>query len=73
MMHPAVGNDAIGCDECGAWFHPKTQCIGLRRAIECILAEGGAGIRFIDAIFLMAHNLVGYLTKNLFLSYIYYS
>ena len=43
-----VGNNAIGCDQCNAWFHPKTQCTGLSvRAIECIQAEGGAGIRFI--------------------------
>ena len=43
-----VGNDAIGCDQCSAWFHPKTECTGLsKRAIECIQAEGGAGIRFI--------------------------
>ena len=43
-----VGNDAIGCDQCSAWFHPKTECTGLsKRAIDCIQAEGGAGIRFI--------------------------
>ena len=43
-----VGNDAVGCDQCSAWFHPKTQCTGLSsRAIECIQSEGGDGIRFV--------------------------
>ena len=43
-----VGNDAVGCDKCAAWFHPKTQCTGLSsRAIECIQSEGGDGVRFV--------------------------
>ena len=48
LCSTAVGNDAVGCDKCSAWFHPKTQCTGLSsRAIECILSEGGDGVRFV--------------------------
>ena len=43
-----VGGDSIGCDHCPSWFHPTTQCTGLKQAsIDCILSEGGDAIRFI--------------------------
>ena len=43
-----VGGDSIGCNHCPSWFHPTTQCTGLKPAsIDCILSKGGDAIRFI--------------------------
>ena len=43
-----TGEDAIGCDKCSSWFHPKTDCTGLSSdAINIILTEGGEAIKFI--------------------------
>ena len=43
-----VGDDGIGCDRCPHWFHPSTQCTGLKdQSIQCILSDGGAGICYV--------------------------
>ena len=51
LCNEKVGEDAIGCDSCGRWYHPKTLCTGLsNRAITCIQEEGGQSIRFICSV-----------------------
>ena len=43
----SVGADGIGCDACGAWFHPTPLCTGLSSAaINVIQTEGGDAIAF---------------------------
>ena len=43
-----VGNDGIGCDQCSHWYHPSTQCTGLKlNTITCIQEEGGDSIRYV--------------------------
>ena len=43
-----VGNDSIGCDKCSKWYHPTTQCTGLKsNTISCIQVEGGDTIKFV--------------------------
>ena len=43
-----VGNDGIGCDQCSHWYHPTTQCTGLKsNTIACIQEEGGDTIRYV--------------------------
>lgn len=44
-----VGNDAIGCDRCESWFHPKTLCLGLSETvIQTIVDNGGQGVAYIS-------------------------
>ena len=48
MCSASVEEDAIGCDRCAAWFHPTTQCTGLRiEAIQLIHSDGGDGVTFV--------------------------
>ena len=43
-----VGDDAVGCDRCESWFHPKTLCLGLSDAvIQTIVDNGGKGVAYI--------------------------
>ena len=42
-----TGDDSIGCDVCGTWFHPTTNCTGLSvNAINVINTEGGEALAF---------------------------
>lgn len=44
----SVGVEAIGCDQCGGWFHPTSLCMGLpERVIDNIVELNGDGILFI--------------------------
>ena len=44
VCNVSVGLDGIGCDECIKWFHPTSQCTGLKtNTIKCIQDEGGRG------------------------------
>ena len=46
-----TGDDAIGCDRCSIWFHPKTDCTGLSsNAISIIQNEGGDAIKFVCSV-----------------------
>ena len=48
VCNVSVGLDGIGCDECIKWFHPTSQCTGLKtNTIKCIQDEGGEGIKYI--------------------------
>ena len=43
-----VGDDAIGCDRCESWFHPKTLCLGLSDiVIQTIVDNGGKGVAYV--------------------------
>ena len=43
-----VGSDGIGCDQCSNWYHPSTQCTGLKtNTVRCIQEEGGDTIRYV--------------------------
>ena len=45
VCNVSAGLDGIGCDECIKWFHPTSQCTGLKtNTITCIQDEGGEGI-----------------------------
>ena len=48
LCDTVVGEDGVGCDRCEVWYHPTTQCTGLRdQAIQCIASDGGQGIAFV--------------------------
>ena len=43
-----VGDDAVGCDRCVSWFHPKTLCLGLSdTVIQTIVDNGGEGVAYV--------------------------
>ena len=47
LCRQVVGSDAIGCDSCSVWFHPRPDCTGLStNAIIVIQEEGGNAIQF---------------------------
>ena len=47
LCSQVVGHDAIGCDSCSVWFHPRPDCTGLStNAITVIQEEGGSAIQF---------------------------
>ena len=48
LCNQPTGEDAIGCDQCSNWFHPKTSCTGLStNAILIIQTEGGEHINYV--------------------------
>ena len=48
LCNELTSSDAIGCDRCLKWFHPNSQCIGLKAAtVTAIQEEGGNAVRFV--------------------------
>ena len=48
LCNALTSSDAIGCDRCPKWFHPNSQCTGLKAAtVTAIQEEGGNAVRFV--------------------------